>query len=61
MSVPPVTVYADDTSSEAARIMARDRAQRLPVLGEEDRLVGIVTRRARSRSSCGPAMTAAAR
>ncbi|MCL8017393.1 CBS domain-containing protein [Streptomyces sp. AS02] len=45
MTEPPVTVHADDTIVEAARTMARRRVERLPVLDEEDRLVGIVTRR----------------
>ncbi|GAA2655243.1 CBS domain-containing protein [Streptomyces vastus] len=45
MTEPPVTVHADDTIVEAARIMARHRVERLPVLDEEERLVGIVTRR----------------
>ncbi|MER6185891.1 CBS domain-containing protein [Streptomyces sp. NPDC001652] len=45
MSQPPVTVAADDTIVEAARTMARHRIERLPVLDEEQRLVGIVTRR----------------
>lgn len=45
MSVPPVTVYAENTIAEAARTMARNRVERLPVVDEEDRLVGIVTRR----------------
>lgn len=45
MSEPPVTVHADDTIVEAARTMARHRVERLPVLDEADRLVGIVTRR----------------
>ncbi|GGZ19489.1 CBS domain-containing protein [Streptomyces poonensis] len=45
MSAPPVTVHADDTIVEAARIMAGRHVERLPVLDEEDRLVGIVTRR----------------
>ncbi|MEU4659160.1 CBS domain-containing protein [Streptomyces sp. NPDC023723] len=44
MTAPPVTVHADDTIVEAARLMARRRVERLPVLDEEDRLVGIVTR-----------------
>ncbi|MGW7543217.1 CBS domain-containing protein [Streptomyces sp. NPDC054770] len=44
MSDPPVTVHADDTIVEAARTMAAHRVERLPVLDEEDRLVGIVTR-----------------
>ncbi|MEV1011785.1 CBS domain-containing protein [Streptomyces sp. NPDC049881] len=45
MTGPPVTVHADDTIAEAARTMAARRVERLPVLDEEDRLVGIVTRR----------------
>ncbi|SBT93407.1 BON domain-containing protein [Streptomyces sp. DI166] len=45
MTEPPITVHADDTIVEAARTMARNRVERLPVLDEEDRLVGIVTRR----------------
>lgn len=45
MTEPPVTVHADDSIVEAARTMARRRVERLPVLDEEDRLVGIVTRR----------------
>ncbi|WP_328494699.1 CBS domain-containing protein [Streptomyces sp. NBC_00414] len=45
MTAPPVTVHAEDTIVEAARTMARRRVERLPVLDEEDRLVGIVTRR----------------
>ena len=45
MSAPPVTVHADDTIVEAARTMAQRHVERLPVLDEEDRLVGIVTRR----------------
>jgi CBS domain-containing protein len=45
MTEPPVTVHADDTIVEAARTMAQHRVERLPVLDEADRLVGIVTRR----------------
>ncbi|MFF1742662.1 CBS domain-containing protein [Streptomyces mirabilis] len=45
MSVPPVTVHADGTIAEAARTMARGRVERLPVVDDEDRVVGIVTRR----------------
>ncbi|WP_371600790.1 CBS domain-containing protein [Streptomyces sp. NBC_00564] len=45
MTEPPVTVHADDTIVEAARTMAQHRVERLPVLDEEERLVGIVTRR----------------
>jgi CBS domain-containing protein len=45
MSTPPVTVHADDSIAFSARAMAEHRVERLPVLDEEDRLVGIVTRR----------------
>lgn len=45
MSVPPVTVHADTTIAQAARTMAERHVERLPVLDEEERLVGIVTRR----------------
>ncbi|GGO92111.1 CBS domain-containing protein [Wenjunlia tyrosinilytica] len=45
MSAPAVTVHAEDTIVSAARTMARHSVERLPVLDEEDRLVGIVTRR----------------
>ncbi|MCH0565721.1 MULTISPECIES: CBS domain-containing protein [unclassified Streptomyces] len=45
MSEPPVTVHASDTIVEAARTMAQRHVERLPVLDEEERLVGIVTRR----------------
>ncbi|MFJ8200805.1 CBS domain-containing protein [Streptomyces sp. NPDC096152] len=45
MTEPPVTVHADDSIAEAARTMAQRHVERLPVLDEEDRLVGIVTRR----------------
>ncbi|WP_406163759.1 CBS domain-containing protein [Streptomyces sp. NBC_00882] len=45
MTEPPVTAHADDTVVEAARTMARHQVERLPVLDEADRLVGIVTRR----------------
>ncbi|MFJ9898295.1 CBS domain-containing protein [Streptomyces sp. NPDC091280] len=45
MTAPPVVVHAEDTIVEAARAMTQHRIERLPVLDEEDRLVGIVTRR----------------
>ncbi|MEU6541291.1 CBS domain-containing protein [Streptomyces sp. NPDC047000] len=44
MTAPAVTVRADDTVREAARLMARHGVERLPVLDDADRLVGIVTR-----------------
>ncbi|MGV9944169.1 CBS domain-containing protein [Streptomyces sp. NPDC003401] len=45
MSAPAITVRADTTVTEAARLMAGHGVERLPVVDEEDRLVGIVTRR----------------
>jgi CBS domain-containing protein len=45
MSTPPVTVRAQDSLAHSARLMAARHIERLPVLDEEDRLVGIVTRR----------------
>ncbi|MFG2120233.1 CBS domain-containing protein [Streptomyces sp. NPDC048710] len=45
MTEPPVTVRAEDTVAEAARTMTEQGVERLPVVDEEDRLVGIVTRR----------------
>ncbi|MDQ0958113.1 CBS domain-containing protein [Streptomyces sp. B4I13] len=45
MSAPAVTVHADESIASAARTMAQHRIERLPVVDEEDRLVGIVTRR----------------
>jgi CBS domain-containing protein len=45
MSTPAVTVRADESIVRSARIMAEHRIERLPVLDEENRLVGIVTRR----------------
>lgn len=45
MSAPAVTIHADESIAAAARTMAQTRVERLPVVDEEDRLVGIVTRR----------------
>ncbi|MFI1163462.1 CBS domain-containing protein [Streptomyces sp. NPDC020801] len=45
MSAPAVTVRAGATVSQAARLMAGHRIERLPVVDEENRLLGIVTRR----------------
>ncbi|WP_181809157.1 CBS domain-containing protein [Streptomyces shenzhenensis] len=44
MSAPAVTVRSDATVTEAARLMAAHRVERLPVVDGQDRLVGIVTR-----------------
>ncbi|MFE3389945.1 CBS domain-containing protein [Streptomyces anulatus] len=45
MSSPAVTVYAEQTVAEAARLMTRRGCERLPVVDDEERLVGMVTRR----------------
>ncbi|MEE4418275.1 MULTISPECIES: CBS domain-containing protein [Streptomyces] len=45
MSVPARTVRADDSVVRAARLMSESGVERLPVVDEEARLVGMVTRR----------------
>ncbi|GAA2771160.1 CBS domain-containing protein [Streptomyces showdoensis] len=45
MTAPAVTVYAEEAVADAARLMVRRGVERLPVVDEEERLVGIVTRR----------------
>ncbi|ASQ98618.1 CBS domain-containing protein [Streptomyces sp. 11-1-2] len=45
MSRPAVTVRPQDSIVDAARAMEHHRVERLPVVDEEDRLIGIVTRR----------------
>lgn len=45
MSAPAVTVHAQESVSEAGQLMTRLGLQRLPVTDEQERLVGIVTRR----------------
>jgi CBS domain-containing protein len=45
MSHPAITVHSDATIVEAARAMARHRVERLPVVDDQEKLVGIVTRR----------------
>ncbi len=42
MSQPVVTIDSETSIEEAARLMAKKRIKRLPVV-EEDRLVGIIT------------------
>jgi CBS domain-containing protein len=44
MSRPAITMRPQDTIVDAARAMARHLVERLPVIDEEDRLIGIVTR-----------------
>ncbi|ARF53862.1 CBS domain-containing protein [Streptomyces gilvosporeus] len=45
MSAPARTVRADDSVVRAARLMSERRIERLPVVDEEQRLVGMLTRR----------------
>ncbi|MDH6514143.1 CBS domain-containing protein [Streptomyces sp. SAI-208] len=45
MTTPAVTVHPEQTVPEAARLMERRGVERLPVVDEEDRLIGIATRR----------------
>ncbi|WP_328907648.1 CBS domain-containing protein [Streptomyces sp. NBC_00234] len=45
MTTPAVTVHAEQTVADAARLMVRLGVERLPVVDEEERLIGIVTRR----------------
>ncbi|MEU6934123.1 CBS domain-containing protein [Streptomyces sp. NPDC046374] len=45
MNTPAVTIHAEETVADAARLMVRRGVERLPVVDEEERLVGIVTRR----------------
>ncbi|GGI94502.1 CBS domain-containing protein [Streptomyces brasiliensis] len=44
MTAPPVTVHAGTPLARAARAMARARVKRLPVVGRDGALVGIVSR-----------------
>lgn len=44
MSSPAVTVQADATLPQAARVMARSMVKRLPVVDTEGRLTGVVSR-----------------
>ncbi|MCW7943776.1 CBS domain-containing protein [Streptomyces hygroscopicus] len=44
MTAPAVTVRVDATLAQAARIMAIAKVKRLPVVGDEDVLLGIVSR-----------------
>ncbi|MGW3148274.1 MULTISPECIES: CBS domain-containing protein [Streptomyces] len=44
MSAPAVTVHADATLAEAARIMARRKVKRLPVINDVGMLEGVVSR-----------------
>ncbi|MFF7721497.1 CBS domain-containing protein [Streptomyces luteogriseus] len=44
MTSPPVTVYPDATVARAARLMARRKVKRLPVVDDDGVLRGIVSR-----------------
>jgi CBS domain-containing protein len=44
MTAPAVTVHADTTLAQAARLMARHRVKRLPVVDAHGRLCGVVSR-----------------
>ncbi|MFF6995509.1 CBS domain-containing protein [Streptomyces sp. NPDC008313] len=45
MSSPAITVHPEQSVPDAARLMERRGVERLPVVDEEDRLIGIATRR----------------
>ena len=45
MTAPAVTIYPDATIPMAAQIMTSHHIRRLPVVGEDGHLVGLVTRR----------------
>lgn len=44
MSAPPITIRPDSGIGEAARIMTDKRIKRLPVVDDENRLIGIISR-----------------
>jgi predicted transcriptional regulator len=43
MSTPLITVSADKTVGDAAQMMVKHRVRRLPVVDDDDRVIGIVT------------------
>ncbi|MEV0414920.1 CBS domain-containing protein [Streptomyces sp. NPDC050448] len=45
MATPAVTIHPEQRVPDAARLMERQSVDRLPVVDEEDRLIGIATRR----------------
>lgn len=45
MSAPAITVHPEQLVPEAARVMERHAVELLPVVDEEDRLIGVATRR----------------
>jgi CBS domain-containing protein len=44
MTTPPVTIGPDEPVTRAARLMFDRRVKRLPVVGDDGRLIGILTR-----------------
>ncbi|GGY14569.1 hypothetical protein GCM10010510_70540 [Streptomyces anandii JCM 4720] len=45
MTSPAITIHPEQPVPDAARVMERHGVERLPVVDEEDRLIGIATRR----------------
>jgi signal-transduction protein with cAMP-binding, CBS, and nucleotidyltransferase domain len=43
MSTPLITVHADKTVGDAAHMMVKRRVRRLPVVNDENKVIGIVT------------------
>jgi len=43
MTAPAVTIHPDETVATAARVMTAHRVSRLPVVGNDGRLIGIVS------------------
>jgi len=43
MSTPLITIRSDKTVRDAAHMMIRNRVRRLPVVDDENRVIGIVT------------------
>lgn len=44
MTSPTITIKPDADIREAARILDERRIKRLPVINEEDKLIGIISR-----------------
>jgi len=55
MSTKPVTIKADMSITEALRVMRQNQVRRLPVLDNEDRMVGIVSEKDLLYASPSPA------
>lgn len=52
MTAPAITVYEDASIMEIDSLMLKHRANRIPVLDQKDKLIGIVTRTDLLPSSC---------